>query len=644
MNTLLKDSIVLDVETSKLPNIMPWHKGSFLSVVGIKKLGTGEKKFWVFNHKERDPSVRDIDNIAEITATIREANRIIGHNIKFDVHWLDKLNVYTTDKKIFCTMIADYLINGQRSIGYTLGECCERINLPGKTDQVKEYWKNGIETNKIPLDTLIEYLGNDLDITGNLVEEQFNKILKWKLGKVVYIQMELCRILQEIERNGMKVDPTVAEKYMEQFSKELTDIDKELILLFGFDVNLNSNDELSAGLYGGTFKREGTEWVIRELKCESKYYERKCKVEIAVKGLGFKKAKETKKEGVYKTDKNTLKFLNAKNKKQKRVLELLLNRSKVGKALETFQGKDDTKGLVNKIQSDGLIHSNYNQAVTKTGRLSSSDPNSQNLPRGKTSPIKEMFIPRNDWIVNADLSQLEWRGGAFLSQDPVMIKEILEGKDVHSDNAIGFFGDLEYRTTAKIMTFRLLYGGSAYGFYMDQEMPNFPLPKWKEIVDAFNTKYSGLCQWQDKNITFVHNNGYLQNPTGRLFVFDKITFRDGSIGFSVRQIKNYPVQSISTADITPMVMLEIRKHMYIKNIKSLMIGQVHDSILFDAYHDEVEKLSKICLSVMNNVPSLMMHYYNVNWNIPMGGEVEVGKSYGNLMSLEDWRKQYVCVL
>ena len=640
MKQALENSIIIDVETSKAPTLLPWQQGAFLVAVGIHNCITKENKIWVFNHKERSSENNDRIQIDEIQELINNSFRIGGHNLKFDLHWLRKLGIQFKHNRLFCTMVGEYLINGQQKLSYKLGDCCERRGIPTKTDTVSEYWDNGFETNEIPLDILLEYLDNDLNITSRLMEEQFKDIIKWKLGNVAAVQMELLRILQEIEWNGMKADPEVAQKYIVQLTQELKIIDDELRELFGFSINLNSNDELSAGLYGGTFKQQGTEWVIRELKYDSKYYERNCLIDVSVKGLGFQPSQETKKEGFYKTNKNILQVLKPKTKKQKRVIELLLERSLKAKALETFEGQDETKGLINKIQADGLIHPSYNQAVTKTGRLSGSDPNPQNLPRKGTSPIKEIIIPRNDWILNADLSQLEWRGCAYMCQDPTMLKEINNGVDIHAENAINFFGDLSYRTTAKIMTFRLIYGGIAYGFFMDQKMPNFTLSKWEEIVRVFYEKYPKLKKWQDKNIEKVYKNGYLQNPTGRIFRFEEVNHKDGSKGYSVRQIKNYPVQSISTADITPIVMIEIHKMMIKYNLRSLMIGQVHDSILFDAYHNEIDSLSKICLYVMHNVPKLMQKYFNINWNVPMGGEVELGKDYGHLMNIEDWRKEY----
>lgn len=263
--------------------------------------------------------------------------------------------------------------------------------------------------------------------------------------------------------------------------------------------------------------------------------------------------------------------------------------------------------------------------------------NGQNLPRKGASPIKKSIVPRFDWILNADLSQIEWRAAAFLSQDPVMLQEIYDDIDCHADNATGFFGVKpedkkfdEVRTTAKIMTFRLLYGGSAYGFYMDQQMPNFSQKRWEQIVNAFREKYKGLVAWQQNNMRKVYQQkGILRNPTGRKF---DITM--GKKGYNRRQVCNYPVQSFATADITPLAMTIIHREMRKHNVKSLMIGQVHDSIVFDVVEEELHRLAKLCVYVFESLPKYIEELWGFKFNVPLTGDVEYGKDYGSLKKLE----------
>lgn len=262
------------------------------------------------------------------------------------------------------------------------------------------------------------------------------------------------------------------------------------------------------------------------------------------------------------------------------------------------------------------------------------------MPRKGTSPIKQIFVPRFDFILNADLSQLEWRVVAFLSQDPVMMREIREGIDAHADNAERIFGVgpndpkfKETRQTAKIFTFRMIYGGSAYSFYMDHNMPNFSLPKWERIVKAFYKKYTGLKRWQDKCIAHVYKHGKLVNPTGRILTFRKQNLGRKGIGYREQQIKNFPVQSLATADIMPLAMVHIYKRIKRAKLRSLIIGQVHDSLVFDVPKEEMETVARICMDVFNSLPKLIEAMWGFEFNVPLTGECEFGNTYGQLKEL-----------
>jgi len=414
-----------------------------------------------------------------------------------------------------------------------------------------------------------------------------------------------------------------------------------LLLLFDFDCNFGSNDELSAALYGGVIKRERYEDYVFYYKNrpESALKQRKVVDEIQIPGIGFipDPRSETKKSGVFSVDKNTIKFLKSHNKEQREVKKLLLEMSKLTKALETFRGKDETKGILNKVGSDGLIHPKYNMTVAKTGRLSSSDPNGQNIPRKGTSPIKKSIVARLEGILGVDLSQIEWRIAAVLCQDPVMIKEILDGVDPHRENAISIFGADpndekkfdELRTIAKIVTFRLLYGGTALGFYYDNQMPRWSKKQWQQVVEKFWEKYRGLAKWQADNMNkVVKSNGVLVNPTGRKFIFHLTEKGE----YKPSQVKNFPVQSLATADVMPLAMVIIyKKYRKLKKqgLKSLIIGQVHDSLLFDCLDSEYKLLAKMCIEVFEELPKYIEELWGIKVNVPLTGDAEYGPTWGD---------------
>jgi len=660
-------NIGLDVETSKLPVFRPWQKGAFLVSVGIVD-EWGFKKTWYFNHRDLH-NIDQAQAIAEIQAEINLSHRIVGHNLKFDLQWLASIGVRFDHCKLFCTQVAEYLLNGQQKIPYTLAATSERYEIAPKIDRVKMFWDSGYETDEIPIEILDPYLLQDCINTLAIFQRQVVNINQLGMSKIVSLQMELMRVLAEMEMNGAKFHPQRAQRYVKELDDQLEAIENELFTHFGARFNLGSGDELSAWLFGGVLKQDDVQPYVttRNVKIKEPYVfhyadpkkqpvikyktrtlkelivkTRKVKVDVPIAGVGFEppKGSELKKEGFYRTDKDTLFRLKCKNKKLKAIKRLLEERSVVAKAKETFIGSGEGTGLINKVQHDGLIHPSFNQTIAATGRLSSSNPNGQNLPRKGTSPIKKTIIPRFDKILNADLAQLEWRVAAFMSQDPVAMQEIIDGVDYHTDNAIRFFGAdpngdpaefKKLRTTAKIFGFRLLYGGSAYGMYMDAKMPNYSKKKWQRIVDEYYEKYAVLKEWQEKNIAITNRNkGKLVNPSGRFFQFPILPPNRRSEVYSVTAIKNYPVQSFATADITPLAMVVIHKRMKAKGLRSLMTLQVHDSIVIDAVESEIPTIAEICVNTFRELPQLIEQFWGFEFNVPLDGDVEVGDDYGSL--------------
>lgn len=659
----------LDVETSKKPRHMPYSEGSFLVSATLVD-PSGWLKTYIFNHTE----VEDLNQrycIEQIQEQINKSTRIVGHGLKFDLIWMTHLGIDYSHCELFDTMVADYLINGQKKQGYNLDEVSRRWGITPKIDQVKVFWDSDYETDEIPLDILVPYQEQDAINTLVLHQKMAPVIRENGLEKLVALQMAVLGILTGMEYAGMAVSCERMEGHISDLIKQQASIEGALKEAIGWNVLLSSGDELSAALYGGIVKRDKPEVYVTTRNCTikepytfqyksgrtaTKYRNRTvqelvCKTrkvtkEYKVKGVGFVpiKGSQLKKEGYYATDKNTLGQLAAGNKKLKLIKKLLLEYSVVKKAVESFLGanKDDA-GLANKIQADGCLHPKFNQAVTATGRLSSSDPNGQNFPRKGTSPIKLIFIPRAPGrvIVNADLSQLEWRVAAFLSQDPVAINEILHDLDYHRDNAIRFFQanpDLDNdhpdfkpkRTTAKVFGFRLLYGGSAYGMWIDQNMPDYSKKRWEEIVTEYYEKYSATKAWQNRNIDLVYQNqGWLKTPSGRILTFPELAPNYKGELYSSTQIKNYPVQSLSF-DVVAMAMIQIKRKMIAAGLDALMICQVHDSIVFDCPESEVHTLSRICVETFEDLPRLLSLYWGVDWNIPLTGDVEAGPSYGEV--------------
>lgn len=633
----------IDIECSKAPKHMPWTTGSYLCSVGIERQD-GTSTVWFFNPNDRPHE----ELLAEIQQEIDSVDFLIGHNIKFDLNWLKWIGLNAKDKPVWCTMVADYLINGQRKLEYSLNAVAKRYGLGHKLDAMAMYWQAGYETDEIPLEIHEDYLKQDVHLTHDVFKKQLPLIERASLGKITELSFRLTQILSDMEVSGAAFDKEEAIAYCNQTREQVKAMDKTLVDLAGIDFTPSSSSQLSAVLFGGSLKKELRELVARQLKSgKYKITTRKAKVDIPVKGLGFKVPEGclSKKTGLPSVDKNTIDLLKAKDKRSKSFLNVLREQRKLQKVVSTIAGSSDEneKGLVAAVGKDGRLHPSFNQCVTRTGRLSSSDPNGQNLSRKGTSPIKTFFKSQKGVIVNLDLAQIEWRIAAELSKDPVMIHELNEGLDIHTDNAIRFLDAGKYergseefkqvRTIAKTISFRLLYGGSAEGFFRDQRMPDYSLKRWREIVNAFYQKYQGLKRWQDANIQTASARGYIRNPSGRVLTFDE-EVKYGIESVDVKQVKNYPVQSGST-DVMYLCMVKILEKIQASGINPLLILQVHDSLVFDCTIEEAETLCRIGIETFKSLPALAKEYFGWDIVVPLTGDCEVGYDYGNTKEIKE---------
>ena len=625
--------LALDVETSMAPRHFPWVGGSYLSlVVAIEYLDTGNKRVhhWVFNHNS--VGLRPFSTmVTEIQNIINRAEFVIAHNAKFDLTWLKSIGLIVP--KVYDTMVAEYLINGQSNkVGVGLSDSALRYGLTPKIDIVKHYWDSGVDTANIPIETLVEYCIHDTDLCLDLYHLQQPKIKELGLTRLLRLHNYFVECLQEIESNGMKVDQPYLDEQIRIFSERLADVEKRYEYFIVDNVpqlrdipySLTSGDHLSAILFGGVIKYPSTEVVTREYKTKPpRTYERACTAEIEIYGLGFKPKKEwkTKKEGYYQTNKEVLGQLPAKNKITTEFVKLIREQADISKILSTY-----LIGIKKLIPEggDGYAHPPFNNCLTVTGRLSSFF---QTLPRGSTEEtkvVKKMFIPKSSdrVIINGDLSSLEWNGAAQLSGDKVMLEEIVDGVDAHLMNSLACFGSEDFRQEAKVVSFRSIYGGSAYAFFMDSRMPNKTLPEWEEIHARFYKKYAGLKVWQDELFNTVCKQGWYQMFTGRRYIFHKV---NGS--YSRPAICNYAVQGTATGDIVPFVMLLIRKQIKNEGLDANIICQVHDALVVDSLLSDADRVCAIIWEQFNNLPSTISKYFNYNWTTPMTGEVECGLNY-----------------
>lgn len=235
-------------------------------------------------------------------------------------------------------------------------------------------------------------------------------------------------------------------------------------------------------------------------------------------------------------------------------------------------------------------------------------------------------------ILECDLSQIEWRAAAFLSQDPIMLEEIRSGIDQHAATCVDLMElplTKENRQDAKIFNFRAIYcnpKSGAYAYYMDARMPSFPQSKWDDIVEGFFLKYKGLHAWHEQIVKEVRKTGQLIGPTGQRWVFQKELKKQGYWDYSVEKIRNYPVQGLSGALIKLAIIIIRKRSEHLKNKKFIMT--VHDSLIWDVADQEVEELAKINLEVFQELPDLCKRYFNFYINIPIKGEATYGPTWG----------------
>ena len=300
-----------------------------------------------------------------------------------------------------------------------------------------------------------------------------------------------------------------------------------------------------------------------------------------------------------------------------KLLEALREVSQIDTYLSTFVG-----GLYKYTKwHDKMLHVNLNMFTTATGRFSSSKPNMQNMPRGNTFPVKRCFVSRweGGQILEADEAQLEFRVAAYLSQDPVAMKEVAEGFDVHSYTAkvITEAGESTDRQSAKSDTFAPLYGATGHG----------RTPARKAYYEGFYKKYKGMAEWHKKLGDEALKFKEITLPSNRKYAFPNVVrYRNGNpSGFT--RIKNYPVQGFATADIVPLLMVRIHRLLKNMNLQSCIVNTVHDSIVIDVHPDETEEVLEIIRIVNRDQIKLINEAWGIDFNVPLLLESKIGPNW-----------------
>ena len=569
----LSKSICVDTETSSL-NIQE------AELAGIA-LSDGEKKGYYI------PTVNDHNEIINKLKPLLEnpSIMIIGHNLKYDLQILKKYNI-NIKENVFDTMLAHYLINPESS--HKLDVLSENY-LNHKCIPIEDIiGKRGVNQKKMTdLDPkeIYVYACEDADITFRLKKIFEQELKKNNLTKLFYdLEIPLMFVLCEIENNGVKIDSDFLSNMSTLLTKKINETQKSIYNIAGEEFNVASPKQLGIILFD-------------KLKIEEN-------------------PKKTK-SGQYSTGEDILTKLSKKSK----IVSLVLEYREYKKLLSTY-----IDALPEMVSSyDKLIHTDYAQAVTATGRLSSNKPNLQNIPirtqLGRKT--RSAFVSRTEgnFILAADYSQIELRIIASFSEDKEMINAFNNNKDIHSITASKVFGvslddvTQDMRRRAKEVNFGIIYGISPFGLSQNLDIPR---GEAKEIIDAYFDEFKNVKLYMDRSIEEARSKKQVKTLLGRRRFLRDIDSRNYTLrGFAERNAINSPIQG-TAADIIKLAMVSISKWMKENNIKSKMIMQVHDELVFDVEKTELELLSLNIKKIMENV---------IKIKVPLLVEVGYGKTW-----------------
>ena len=668
--------LTIDVENDVLKrggkiHMDPFEADNKLVMVGIL---TDKGNEYLFRTDTDEQTVW----VEKIQSLLDSATMLIGHNIVHDLMWLWESN-FTYDGEIFDTMLGEYILQRGQKQPLSLEACAERYNLETKKQStMKEYFKNGTLMSEVPPKELAEYLSADLHATQELYNE-IHKKLQEKNNNGIYntvlLTNKVALTLANIYRHGFSVDMDSLQEVKQQFVQEKNEVSKKLSryvkeLMGDTPINLNSPEQMSwvvysrkpiqKELWANSFtpymsktdfnktvkEKSSILFKTKAIKCNScngKGHIRKTKkngLPYANQSkchdcstLGYKFLNTDKVAGLkfnapsakwvsangFKVNKVNLSLLQniAKNRNMTEAVEFLSNLQRLS-ALDTYLSSF-VEGIETHTKADGKLHVRLLQHRTATGRFSGADPNMQNMPRGGTFPVKKVFVSRwvDGKILEADFAQLEFRTAAYLSQDEVAMKEIENGFDVHSYTAkvITEGGQKISRQEAKAHTFAPLYGATGFGRTKAEAT----------YYEQFTEKYRGIGLWHTRLAKEAVTTGKIKTPSGREFSFPNVRrLGNGKVSYFT-QIKNFPVQSFATADIVPVILMEIDDRL--NDLKSCIVNTVHDSIVIDVHTNEIQQVIDVISSVNNNMTDIINKQFNIKINVPLLLEAKIGKNW-----------------
>ena len=569
-------SVCFDTETTGL-------KALEVELIGISFSFEIGKGFYVSFPEDQE----ETKTILEEFRPFFEASEIekIGHNLKYDIKVLSNYNM-PVKGNLFDTMIAHYLINpDMRHNMDILAETYLNYQPVSITELIGKKGKNQLSMRDVPINDQTEYAVEDADITLQLKEHFTSELESGNVTKLFNeVELPLVSVLTAMEIEGININTN----YLNELSVVLTDdinrLEKNIYEQAGEEFNIASPKQLGIVLF------ENMKLVDKPKKTKT---------------------------GQYATGEDILSYL----AKDHEIIRNIQEYRQYKKLQSTY-----VDALPNEVNpKTNRIHTEYMQAVAATGRLSSNNPNLQNIPirteRGRQ--VRKAFIPRDEnyVLLAADYSQIELRIIAALSEEETMMNAFKNGEDIHASTAAKVFNvpleevTREQRSNAKTVNFGIIYGVSAFGLSNQTDLSR---SEAKELIDTYYETYPKLKAYMAAQVDFARDNGYVETVLNRRRYLKDINSRNAVVRSAAeRNAVNAPIQG-SAADIIKLAMINIYKRFEKENFKSKMLLQVHDELVFDAHKDELEIIKPIIKFEMENAFKM---------SVPLDVEIGIGDNW-----------------
>ena len=575
-NLLNQTSVCFDTETTGLNPLTA-------ELVGIAFSWEAGKGFYVPFPEDRDKAQELIDILRPFFEN--EQIEKIGQNLKYDIKVLAKYNV-TVKGKLFDTMLAHYLINpDMRHNMDILAETYLNYTPVSITELIGKKGKHQLSMRDVPLDQQTEYAVEDADITLQL-KEHFEKELGDANTQTLFadIEVPLLRVLAAMELEGINLDKAFLNSLSEQLNSDIDTLEQAIYEAAGEAFNIASPKQLGLILF-------------EKLKLVDK-------------------PKKTK-TGQYKTGEDILSYL----AKDHEIIKQVLDYRGLAKLKSTY-----VDALPLQVEpTTGRVHTDYMQTVAATGRLSSNNPNLQNIPirteRGRQ--VRKAFVPRDEnyTLLAADYSQIELRIIAALSKEETMIQAFKNGEDIHASTASKVFDvpisevTRAQRSHAKTVNFGIIYGVSAFGLSNQTDLSR---GEAKDLIDTYYETYPKLKAYMSNQVDFARDHGYVQTVLGRRRYLKDIDSRNAMVRSGAeRNAVNAPIQG-SAADIIKIAMINIYNKLTLGNYKTKMLLQVHDELVFDVYKPELETMKALIKTEMEQAFTM---------DVPLDVELDIGDNW-----------------